>query len=113
MDIRSLAQKVNLDDVDSQLGDEYWSPIDVIYINDWVLRAAAIKGEYHWHTHKDDEFFMVYRGEITIETEKGLVELKEGECALVPKGMQHKPRSNERAVILMLEPQRLKSRGDE
>lgn len=82
------------------------------HINDWVLRAAAIKGEFHWHTHQDDELFFVYKGEIIIDTEKGPIALKEGEGAVIPKGISHKPIAKERAVILMIEPARLKSKGD-
>ena len=61
------------------------SPIDVARINDWVLRAAAIKGEYHWHFHSDDELFLVYKGQIVIETEKGSIFLKEGQEMSFPK----------------------------
>ncbi len=82
------------------------------YINDWVLCAAAIKGEYHWHQHNDDEFFLVYKGQIVIDTENGPIELKEGEGTVIPRGVQHKPRAEERAMILMIEPVRVKSTGD-
>ncbi len=112
METSTLARKYNLEQVNRELGDKFWSPVDVAYINDWVLRAAAIKGDYHWHTHNDDEFFLIYRGRIVIDTENGPIELKEGEGTVIPKGMQHKPRAEERAVILMIEPARVKSTGD-
>ncbi|MCI0382484.1 MAG: cupin domain-containing protein [Chlamydiae bacterium] len=111
MDIKSLAQFYNLADIDKELGNTFWSPIDVAHINDWVLRAAAIKGEYHWHSHQDDELFFVYKGEIAIDTEKGPIFLKEGQGAVIPKGLSHKPKAEKRAVILMIEPARLKSTG--
>ncbi len=112
MDIKSLLQFYNIEEIDSRLGDTLWSPIDVAYVNDWVLRAAAIKGEYHWHSHEDDELFFVYKGEIVIETEKGPITLKEGEGAVIPKGTSHKPIAKQRALILMFEPVSLKSKGD-
>ncbi|MHA2226914.1 MAG: cupin domain-containing protein [Candidatus Hodarchaeales archaeon] len=105
--------KFNLEKINQELGDKFWSPIDVIRMNEYVLRAAAVKGEFHWHSHEeDDEFFLVHQGEITIDTEKGPIELKTGEGTVIPKGMQHKPRSNERSIILLLEPLRVKSKGD-
>ena len=110
--VATLGKKYDLEQVDRELGDNLWSPVDVAYINDWVLRAAAIKGEYHWHTHDDDEFFLVYRGQITIDTENEPIDLGEGEGTVIPKGIRHKPRAAERAVILMIEPQRVKSKGD-
>lgn len=112
MNIQFLSQKYDLAAVDQQLGDLYWSPIDVARINDWVLRAAAIKGEYHWHSHEDDELFLVYKGEMTIDTEKGSIVLKEGQGAVIPKRMNHKPKSENRTVILMIEPFKLRSQGD-
>jgi mannose-6-phosphate isomerase-like protein (cupin superfamily) len=112
MDIRLLAQVYDLAAIDALLADVYWSPIDVARINDWMLRAAAIKGEYHWHSHQDDELFLVHKGEMTIDTEKGPIFIKEGEGAVIPKGLRHKPQAVERTIILMLEPMRLKSQGD-
>jgi mannose-6-phosphate isomerase-like protein (cupin superfamily) len=112
MDISSFTTKYRLAEIDKQLGDNYWSPVDVTYVNDWVLRAAAFKGDFHWHSHQDDEFFLVYKGTITIETRQGNIELHKGEGAVVPKGLEHKPYAAERAVVLMLEPKELKSVGD-
>ena len=112
MDIQFLAQSYKLSEVDKDWARLTGTPVDVAYINDWVLRAAAIKGEYHWHSHQDDELFLVYKGEIVIDTEKGPIFLKEGEGAVIPKGLSHKPKSEERSVILMIEPAKSKSRGD-
>ncbi len=112
MDVKTIGKKYDLARVDRDMGDQFWSPVDVAYINDWVLRAAAIKGEYHWHQHNDDEFFLVYKGQIVIDTENGPIELKEDEGIVIPRGVQHKPRAEERAVILMIEPVRVKSTGD-
>ncbi len=107
-----LANKYNLDEIDEQLGDKFWSPVDVAIINDWVLRAAAVKGEFHWHTHNDDEFFLIHRVRLTIDLENGSVELGEGEGYVVPKGTQHRPRAIERTVVLLLEPLRVNTKGD-
>lgn len=112
MDIKNLAKTYDLKKVDEELGDKFWSPVDVAYINDWVLRAAAVKGEFHWHKHSDDEFFLIYKGEIVIDTEKGPIPLKEGEGTVIPKGLSHKPRAEKRAVVLLLEPKKLNTKGD-
>jgi mannose-6-phosphate isomerase-like protein (cupin superfamily) len=104
MDLKFLAQVYDLEEVNERLGETYWSPIDVALMNDWVLRAAAFKGEFHWHSHEVDELFLVYRGEIVIDTEKGPIHLKEGQGAVIPKGLSHKPKADHRAVVLMIEP---------
>jgi mannose-6-phosphate isomerase-like protein (cupin superfamily) len=105
-------QKYNLVKVDKELGNKFWSPIDVAKINDWILRAASVKGEFHWHEHNDDEFFLIYQGEIVIDTEQGQIKLKKGEGVVIPKGLKHRPRANKRAVVLLLEPARLNTKGD-
>lgn len=112
MNIKNLSNKYNLAKVDKKLGDNFWKPIDVAKINDWVLRAAAFKGEFHWHKHKDDEFFLIYKGNIIIDTENGSIKLREGEGTVIPKGVQHRPRAIKRAVVLLLEPEKVNTRGD-
>lgn len=109
---KQTPKKYNLEKIDKQLGNKYWSPVDVVDINDWVLRAAVVKGEFHWHTHNDDEFFLIYKGKITIDTEKGPVTLKKGEGVVIPKGVKHKPRADRRAVVLLLEPKKVNTKGD-
>jgi hypothetical protein len=70
MDLSSFTTKYNLDEIDKQIGDNYWSPVDVAFVNDWVLRAAAFKGEFHWHSHQDDEFFLIHKGRSSLRPKK-------------------------------------------
>jgi mannose-6-phosphate isomerase-like protein (cupin superfamily) len=107
-----MIRKYNLEKIDKDLGDNYWSPLDVVEINDWVLRAAVVKGEFHWHKHADDEFFLVYKGGLTVQMRDGQIELGEGEGTVVPKGVEHCPRAEERTIILLFEPKRLNTKGD-
>jgi mannose-6-phosphate isomerase-like protein (cupin superfamily) len=55
------------------------------------------ESEYHWHKHtSEDELFYVYKGKIAIQL-KGQVDivLHEGEMVVIPKGMEHCPKSME------------------
>ena len=91
-----------------------WSPIEVARVNDQVIRMALLEGEYHWHKHiNEDELFYVYRGSIVVQL-KGRpdISLHEGEMAVIPKGVEHCPKSLEPSYVLMFEPSVLKSRGD-
>ncbi len=91
-----------------------WSPIEIASFNGQVVRLAKFRGEYHWHSHQhDDELFLVYRGTITIQLRnKPDLILRAGELGMVPKGMEHCPRSDEDSYVLMIEPAELKSAGD-
>ncbi len=94
--------------------DKPWSPLEVARVNDQVVRMAMVEGEYHWHKHtNEDELFYVLQGNVTIEL-KGQPDvcLGEGEMAVVPKGMEHRPRSEEVSYLLVFEPDALVSRGD-
>jgi mannose-6-phosphate isomerase-like protein (cupin superfamily) len=94
--------------------EEPWSPIDLLQVNDQVVRMALFHGEYHWHRHTDeDELFYVYRGRVVIRMrDHEDIELSEGEMVVVSKNLEHKPESPEPSYVLMFEPRELESKGD-
>lgn len=106
-------KKVNLKDLIKEVQDP-WQPKDIAYINHTALRIAKIKGEYKWHTHRnEDEFFLVLKGKINIDTEEGSVEIKENEGFLVKRGTRHRSRAKKAAWILLVEPIKTKTKGEE
>jgi mannose-6-phosphate isomerase-like protein (cupin superfamily) len=109
----TVIAKINLQEKVEAIG-EPWSPVDVARVNDQVVRLAKIHGEYHWHKHtNEDELFYVLRGNVTIQLkDQPDITLGEGEMAVVPKGVEHCPRSEAPSYILMFEPHALVSRGD-
>jgi mannose-6-phosphate isomerase-like protein (cupin superfamily) len=73
-------------------------------VNDHVVRAAVIDGEFHWHKHENcDELFMVLEGELFIDFEDGTVSLKPGDVYTVKANVMHRTRSNGRTVNLCFE----------
>lgn len=104
----------NISEKIKELEGKPWQPIDIVTVNNYVIRLALFRGEYHWHKHQDeDELFYVYKGEIEIQIEnQRSAVLKEGELFVVPKGTQHKPRSVKESYVLLFEPLKLKSSGD-
>lgn len=105
-------EKYNLKKIKQSL-EKPWAPVEIARFNNQVLRMAMFEGEYHWHTHeKEDEFFLVYKGSIIIETENGSILLSEGEGSIIPRGLKHKPSARVKSFVLMLEPASLKSEGD-
>ncbi|RJQ27820.1 cupin domain-containing protein [Candidatus Parcubacteria bacterium] len=106
-------KKISLDEIEQQI-DKAWSPVDVAEFNGQVLRVAIFEGEYHWHVHEnEDEFFLIYKGEIIIETEEGDINLKAGQGTVIPKGLRHRPIAKEKSFVLMVEPEALNSKGDD
>ena len=108
-----MISTINLRDKAKEI-DQPWSPIEVARVNDQIVRMSLLKGEFQWHKHtNEDELFYVYKGKIVIQVkdQDGIV-LREGEMAVIPKGVEHCPKSVEPSYVLVFEPYGLKSRGD-
>ena len=81
-----------------------WFNQTLCKVNDSVLRLGVMQGEYHWHKHdNDDELFFVLEGRFIVDLEDRSVELQPWQGFTVPKGVIHRTRAPERAVILMME----------
>ncbi len=93
--------------------DHPWYNQTLCKVNDSVIRLGVLKGEYHWHKHdNDDEFFFVLEGSFFIDLEDRSVELHPREGFVVPRGVVHRTRAPERAVILMAETAGIIPTGD-
>jgi mannose-6-phosphate isomerase-like protein (cupin superfamily) len=81
-----------------------WYNQTLCAVNASVVRLGVVQGEYHWHKHDDDdEFFFVVDGHLFVDLEDRIVDLAKGQGFVVPKGVVHRTRAPERAVILMVE----------
>lgn len=97
-------EKVNLHQK-FELFNEFWTPKIAGELNDHYVKLAKTKGEFVWHTHdKEDEFFLVVKGSLTIKLRDQDIELNEGEFYIVPRGVEHKPFSEQEAHVLVFEP---------
>ena len=104
--------KINLDEKCKELEGKPWFPIDVASLNSQVVRLALFDGEFHWHRHENqDELFFIYKGAITLQfKDREDVTLNQGEIAVVPKGVEHCPKSIGPSYVLMFEPLALESK---
>jgi len=92
---------------------EKWYNQTLCQVNDSVVRLGVMQGEYHWHKHdNDDEFFLVLEGHFIIDLEDRSVDLQPQQGFVVPKGVKHRTRAPDRAVILMVETAAIVPTGD-
>lgn len=93
--------------------DTQWHPHQITTVDDMQVILAKISGEFVWHSHKyEDELFYVQKGRLEMcfresdHPEKEWSEfVNEGEIIVVPKGVEHCPktRNGEEVHVLLFE----------
>ncbi len=86
--------------------NELWSPKIIGELNGQHVKLAKISGEFIWHSHEnEDELFMVIKGTLFMDFRDRTEIVKEGEIIIIPKGVEHRPRTeNEEVQIMLFEP---------
>lgn len=92
---------------------EPWQPHRLASVNDYDVKVARLRGEFVWHAHPDtDELFLVIEGRLTIQLRDGDVELGPHDVFVVPRGVEHCPKADEDALVVMVEPKGTINTGD-
>jgi mannose-6-phosphate isomerase-like protein (cupin superfamily) len=85
--------------------DTHWQPHVVARFNGHDVMVVKVKGQFVWHSHgSTDDFFLVLKGRVVIDLRDGSVTLGPGEMFVVPRGVEHRPRAEEEAHLLLIEP---------
>src|SRR4249920_95488 len=92
---------------------EHWRPKVVAQLNEQELKLVKIEGVFPWHHHeREDELFLVWRGQMTIEFRDRRVTLEPGELCVVPRGVEHRTMANAEAEVLVFEPAATRNTGN-
>jgi mannose-6-phosphate isomerase-like protein (cupin superfamily) len=95
------------------LFSDHFQPRTVAQFNQCDVMVTKLKGEFVWHKHDDtDDFFLVVKGQLTIEMRDRNVSLGPGELFVVPKGVEHRPVAQEEVHLLLIEPSGTPNTGD-
>jgi mannose-6-phosphate isomerase-like protein (cupin superfamily) len=98
--------------------NDHWQPRVVAEMNDYQFKVVKLEGEFVWHKHGDtDETFIVLDGELHIDfrgesSGNGSIVLRAGQMAIVPKGVEHRPRAHAEVKLLLIEPRGVVNTGD-
>ncbi len=104
MDVRFKHQElIDIATIVDECNDK-WFNQTLTKINDSVARIGIVEGEYHWHSHEnDDEFFFVLSGKLYIDLEDKTIELNPNQGVTISKGVRHRPWAPHTTVMLMVE----------
>ena len=92
---------------------EHWRPKVVAQLNGQELKLVKLEGIFPWHHHeKEDEMFLVWRGQMTIEFRDHRVDLQAGELCVVPRGVEHRTMADAEAEVLVFEPADTRNTGN-
>ncbi|MFA0962540.1 cupin domain-containing protein [Roseivirga sp. BDSF3-8] len=94
---------------------DQWSPKIIGELNGQYVKLARLKDEFVWHSHKhEDELFMIMKGTLIMEFRDRTERIEEGEMIIVPRGVEHFPRTEngEEVWVLLFEPKDTKHTGE-
>ena len=108
-----MIQKVNLAEKFASFSD-VWSPKVIGEVGDAAVKLAKLEGTFEWHHHaQEDELFLVVKGKLTIKLwDQDDITLEEGECVIVPRGVEHLPVAEKEAHVLLFEPKTTLNTGN-
>ena len=106
-------EKINLSDKFGKLPTGDYAVRLVAKMNDYDFKIVKFKGDFVWHSHAEtDETFTVIEGTLVMNLRDRKVEVHPGEMIVVPKGVEHKPSSENGYKVLLIEPEGVPNTGD-
>ena len=92
---------------------EHWRPKVVAELNGQELKLVKFAGVFPWHRHEqEDELFLVWRGQMTVEFGDRRVTLQAGEFCVVPRGVEHRTMADAEVEVLVFEPAETRKTGN-
>jgi len=82
---------------------EKWHPRQIANVDDMQVILAKLQGEFVWHAHEEeDELFQVLKGTLYMQFRDKTEVVRAGEIIVVPKGIEHCPKTENNEVVEVL-----------
>ena len=105
-------EKINLAEK-LALFEARWQPHVVAGYNGNDVMVVKVEGAFPWHDHpQTDDPFLCLSGRVAIDLPDRSVELGPGELVVVPAGVCHRPRAENEAHLMLIEPAGTPNTGD-
>jgi len=107
------SEKINISDKFGKLPAGDYAVGVIAKMNDYEFKIVKFKGDFLWHSHPDtDETFIIMEGTLVMNFKDRKVEVHAGEMIVIPKGVEHKPSSENGYKALLIEPEGVPNTGD-
>jgi mannose-6-phosphate isomerase-like protein (cupin superfamily) len=106
-------EKIDLSDKFGKLPAGDYAVRLIAKMNNYDFKIVKFKGDFIWHSHPEtDETFIVMEGTLVVNFRDRKVEVHSGEMIVIPKGVEHKPSSENGYKALLIEPEGVSNTGD-
>jgi len=106
-------EKINLSGKFGKLPAGDYAVGVIAKMNNYEFKIVKFKGDFLWHCHPDtDETFIIVEGTLVMNFRDRKVEVNAGEMIVIPKGVEHKPSSENGYKALLIEPEGVPNTGD-
>ncbi|MGV8059005.1 MAG: cupin domain-containing protein [Smithellaceae bacterium] len=106
-------EKINLSDKFGKLPAGDYAVRLVAKMNNYDFKIVKFKGDFIWHSHSEtDETFIIMEGTLVMSFRDRKVEVRAGEMIVIPKGVEHKPSSENGYKAILIEPEGVSNTGD-
>ena len=106
--------KVNITSKFSEFAT-HWTPKIIGELNGQLVKLAKLKNSFVWHSHEnEDEMFLIWKGTLIMEFRDSTEVVNEGEMIIVPKGVEHNPRTEDgkEVWVMLFEPAATRHTGE-
>ena len=105
--------KINLSEKFGKLPAGDYAVRLVAKMNNYDFKIVKFKGDFIWHSHPEtDETFIIMEGTLVMSFRDRKVEVHAGEMIVIPKGIEHKPSSENGYRAILIEPEGVSNTGD-
>ena len=106
-------EKINISEKFGKLPAGDYAVGLIAKMNDYEIKIVKFKGDFVWHSHPDtDETFIIMEGTLVMNFRDRQEEVHAGEMIVIPKGVEHKPFSENGYKALLIEPEGVPNTGD-
>ncbi|WP_435579396.1 cupin domain-containing protein [Gilvibacter sp.] len=97
-----MSKPINIQEKFSRFSD-HWHPHQIATVDNMQVLLAKISGEFVWHAHEEeDELFYVQKGTLLMHFRDRVETVNEGEIIVVPKGVEHCPKTLDGQEVQLL-----------